>query len=255
MRKIVIISVLLAFISLSCSVSRKNRSGDSNSSVPVRNNNTLKEIVSNNLSNNDFFIQRADVMLTQENITVHFNAAVRFRQPDSLLVSVKSKTGIEAGRALITRDTIVINDRINRKVIVGDALGIRNKYGIDSYYIFALLGDLIVNEKESGTTVDCTKGLNLPRLTVNDKRIEYTIDCGRGKIIKAFFEGDIRTGNIELKYSDFINVNRVIIPQKIEISDDLNNVNIQIEIKKIVVPWEGTLKLLTGSGYKVVRIK
>lgn len=255
MRKIVQISTLIALILFSCSVSRKSRSGNNDSSVTEKSSNTLKEIVSNNLSNEDFFIQRADVKLTQENVTVHFNAAIRFRRPDSLLISVKAKTGIEAGRALITRDTLVINDRINRKVIVGDASGIRRKYGIDPYYIFAMLGDLIVNESEAAEAVDCRNGISLPRLQVNERRIEYTIDCSRGKVVKAFFEGDIRSANVELAYSDFINVSRIKIPQRIEISSDMNNVNIEIEIKKIIMPWDGPLRFITGSGYKVVRIR
>lgn len=255
MRKIILISILICSISLSCSVGKKSIRDNYTSPELTGSSNTLKEILRNNLSNNDFYIQRADVRLTQENVTVRFNAAIKFRRPDSLLVSVKAKTGMEAGRALITRDTLIINDRINKKVIVGDAKSIRKKYGIDPYYMFALLGDLIVNESEEVKDIDCKKGLTLPRLQVNDKRIEYTIDCNKGKIVKAFFEGDIRSGNISIGYSDFITVSRVRFPEKIEISDDMNNINILIEIRKIDMPWEGPMRLIPGSGYKIVRIR
>jgi hypothetical protein len=245
----------LAILSFSCSVQKRSLRSNYESSGTTGNRNTLNEVLKNNLSNNDFYIQRADVRLTQENVTVRFNAAIKFKRPDSLLVSVKAKTGMEAGRALITRDTLIINDRINKRVIVGDAKSIRKKYGIDPYYIFALLGDLIVNERETARDIDCSRGLNMPRIQTNDKRIEYTIDCSMGKVVKALFEGDVRSGNILLNYSGFTALSRIMIPGKIEISDDLNNMNILIEIRKIEMPWNGQLKLITGSGYKIFRIR
>lgn len=255
MRKVTLISVLIGIIALSCSVSKKTVSENLPSYEPAGSSYALREILRNNLSNNDFYIQRADVRLTQENMAVNFNASIKFRRPDSILVSVKAKTGMEAGRALITRDTIIINDRINKKVIVGDAKSIRKKYGIDPGYIFALLGDLIISEAESVRDINCSKGMILPTLQVNDKRIEYTIDCSKGKVVKASFEGDIRSGNIMIAYSDFITVNRIRFPEKIEVSDDMNNVTILITIRKIDMPWEGPLKFITGSGYKTVRIR
>jgi hypothetical protein len=95
----------------------------------------------------------------------------------------------------------------------------------------------------------------MPRIQTNDKRIEYTIECSMGKVVKALFEVDVRSGNILLNYSGFTALSRIRIPGKIEISDDLNNMNILIEIRKIEMPWNGQLKLITGSGYKIFRIR
>lgn len=255
MRKIILISVLMAIMSLSCSVSKRRKTEYGPSYESKTGSYALKEILKNNLSNGNFYIQRADVRLTQENVSVNFNASIKFRMPDSMLVSVKTKTGLEAGRALITGDTIIINDRINKTVIIDDAKSISRKYGIDPDYIFVLLGDLIINESETIRNIDCSKGMTLPRLQISNNKIEYTIDCSKGKIVKAFFEGDIRSGNIIINYSDFLSVGSTRFPERIEISDDLKNVSILIVIKKIDMQWEGPLKLVTGSGYKTVRIK
>ena len=76
----------------------------------------MESIIKNNLSKENFYIQKADIKVTQDNISVRFIASIKFRKPDSLLISVKSRTGIEAGRAFITKDTILINDRIKQKI-------------------------------------------------------------------------------------------------------------------------------------------
>lgn len=255
MQKVILISFLIALLSLGCSVRKRSINKSIDISEYSAGGNSLKEILENNISNNNFYIQKADVRLTQDNVTVRFNATIKFKRPDSLLISVKSKTGMEAGRALMTRDTLIINDRINKKIITGEAKSIRKKYGIEPYYFFALLGDLIVNEEDKENRIDCKRAVNLARLQVNEERIEYTIDCSKGKVVSALFEGDLKSGNIKINYSDFMRISKILIPEKIEISDDKSNINILIEVKKIEIPWEGPLKLVTGSGYKIVRIR
>jgi hypothetical protein len=255
LRKIVFISVILSVILTGCSVSKKSGSTASNSGKEAAVENSMESIINNNLSKENFYIQKADIKVTQDNISVRFIASIKFRKPDSLLISVKSRTGIEAGRAFITKDTILINDKINRKLLIGNPEIIESKYGIDPLLIFAVLGDIIIDDKEIGKALDCKKGVYSHGFEINNKTVEYIIDCGKKKAVRAYFEGDIKTSNITIDYSDITISDRLKYPKKIEIADDLKSINILLEIKKIESPWKGKIEFVRGSGYKVVKIR
>lgn len=217
--------------------------------------NNVGAVVRNNISNENFYIQRADIKVTQENITARFTAGIKFRKPDTLLVTARSRTGIEAGRAFITKDTILLRDRINKKLFIGNPEMIEAKYGVNPSLIFAVLGDVIVEESEMKRSLDCVKGIFRKELRFRNKSVEYTIDCARKKAVQTYFEGDIKTGNITINFSNIMSLNGVQFPQRIEIIDDLKSINIIIEIKKIESPWEGKIEFIPGSDYKVVKIR
>lgn len=255
MQKIVLISVLVAGIISGCAGTRKYKTSKGVITDAAVYGNTLRSVTVNNLSAQNFYIQRADIKVTQENITVRMTATVKFRRPDTLLVTVKSRTGIEAARAFITRDTILVNDRINKKLYIGKPELIGSKYGIEPVLIYAILGDVIVDEGDEARLMECKKGINSMGLEVNKRRIVYTMDCNSRKAIETYFEGDIKSGNITLKFSDIMQAGKVKYPQNIEINDDLKSVSINVGIKKIELPWEGEIAFIPGSGYKVVKIR
>lgn len=255
MRKIIFISVVLALILSGCSASRKSGRTTSNSTRETAVENSMESIINNNLSKENFYIQKADIKVTQDNVSVRFTASIKFRKPDTLLIVVRSRAGIDAGRAFITKDTILINDRINKKLLVGDPEIIESKYGIDPLFIFTVLGDVILDEKEINKSLECKKGIYSSEFEMSNKTVEYTIDCSKKKAVRAYFEGDIRTGNITIDYSDIAISAGLKYPQKIEIADDLKSLNILLEIKKIESPWNGKIEFVRGSGYKVVKIR
>lgn len=254
MREIVYILFCILSLSIGCSVAKKASAPGVVKESGIKPARSLQSVINNNISNYDFYIQRADIVLQQEDFTVRLNAAVKFRKPDSLVISVKTKAGIEAGRALVTKDTLIINDRINRSIIIADAKAVRSKYGIHPVYIFAVLGDLIIDEKERVTNNICSKGGSLQKFLTFDRRIEYTVDCNKSKAVGAFFEGDIRSRNLEFTYSDFFSAGNIRIPGKIQVADDFETIKILVEIRKIIVDWPGPVNFSTGSNYKVIKI-
>jgi len=255
LRKIVFILIVLSVVLSGCSVIRKSGRAACKEVKEVIDENSFLAVVKNNISNESFFIQKADVKITQEDISVRFIAGIKFRKPDSLLITLRSRTGIEAGRAFMTKDTILLNDRINKKLLIGNPEIIESKYGINPLFIFAVLGDIIIDQKELRGSVDCRKGILKKEFEINEKSVEYTIDCSKKKAVRAYFEGDIKTGNITIDYSNIIISNEIKYPQKIEIEDDLKSLNIVLEIKKIESPWDGKIEFVRGSGYKVVKIR
>jgi hypothetical protein len=213
------------------------------------------DIRNNNLSENDFFIRKAEISVTERNITSRFNASIRFRRPDSMLVSIRSMVGIEAGRMLLTRDTLLINDRVNKKLIRGSTESLEAKYGIDPSLILALLGDFIISKEDDKRKMNCINGIYRDNFEVNGKSIEYTVDCRRGKITGAYFEGTLTTGNISLTYGRFKKIGGILIPGEITMKDDLSELGINIKIDNAETGWKGSIGFIPGSGYDIVNLR
>ncbi len=255
MQKIRILAAIGILIVSGCTATRKasdrpiGRVGETSAGFSV------SEVLSNNISNENFYIAKADIRVEQENVAIRLGASFRFRKPDSLLVIVRSRTGIEAGRGLITKDTILINDRINRNLMIGSAKSLGSKYGIDAGLIYALLGDVIIEERDTRRKINCKDGGTSEVFIYDGRRIEYTFDCKGAKVVRTYFEGDVRSGNITIEYSDFTESGKIRFPQRIEMYDDLKSLKVVIEMKKIERPWSGSLRFIPGSGYRVVKIR
>ena len=255
MRKVVYIVILLFLILAACSVSRKADKYGNKSVISDIVENSVASVVHNNLSRSNFYIQKADINVIQNNASARFTASIKYRKPDTMLVTIRSKTGIEAGRALITKDTILINDRINRKILVGSPSVLGEKYGIEPELLFVVIGDIIVEEKDKGKLMNCVKGFYNDRVEINGKSLSYLIDCDRKKVSKAIFEGDFKSGDINMSFDDFRRFRGLIYPGKIELNDELNSVKISVEIRKIESPWYGRITFVSGSGFKVIKIR
>ncbi len=255
MQKIAYIILYISVIFSGCSSTRKaggTGSGAGNTTIADK---SLESVFRNNLSNSDFNIQKAEITVIQDNISVRVIADIKFRRPDSMMITIRSRTGIEAGRAFISKDTLIIKDRFNKKLLVGKPEALAKKYGVDPSFLFTVLGDIVVAEKDRTVLLECTKGEFRKEYDIHGKRVEYVIDCQRKKLKQTYFEGDINSGNITIDLSDIKNEGRIVYPGQIEINDDLKSVGIVMEIKKIESPWKGRIGSISGQGYKVIRIR
>ena len=105
-----------------------------------------------------FIFKRQILTVIQDNISVRLIADIKFRKPDSMLITVRSRTGIEAGRAFISKDTLIVKDRLNKKLLVGKPEALGTKYGVDPSFLFTVLGDIVVEEKTGHVLMDVYKG-------------------------------------------------------------------------------------------------
>lgn len=255
MRKITAILLILIAITEGCSVFRKAGKEAKSTGTRTATTNVLEGILENNITNGSFYIPRASVTVTQNNISTKFTANLKFRKPDTLLLSLRSKLGIEAGRAFVTNDTILINDRVGKNVLAGNPRNIKSKYGIEPVLLYVVLGDMILDKGDRERKIECSGGISRNIFEVGNKRIEYTLDCVKKKITRAYIEGDITSGNITLDFGDFLSHNNLIIPRNVEINDDLSSLKIEVRIEKIESNWNGKIEFIPGAGYEVIRLK
>jgi len=256
LQKIVYILLAVAVIITGCSTARKTgKTSGTTARESAITAYSIESVILNNLTNNNFYIQKADINIIQENISVRLVADIKFKKPDTMLITVRSRTGIEAGRAFITKDTLIVRDRINKKLLIGDPEALGTKYGVDPSFLPVIFGDIVVEEKDRTVYMECVRGDFNREFKVHGKSVEYIIDCQGKKLNQAYFEGDIKSGNITIGMNDIKKSGGVIYPGTIVINDDLKSMSVVIEIRKIESPWNGKIGTVSGQGYKVVKIR
>jgi len=254
LQKIVTIFLVLFYLT-GCSVSK-----------PLIQNNTIKksingsnvelnELVGQNITANSFLIQKAEVDVSEQGEKQRFIASVKFNKPDSFLISVRSTTGIEAVRIFTTKDTILINDRINRTFFYGNRKAAEKKYGVSSVLFPVLLGDVVVSDKSETTFYKCENDLITLSSFVEGIRLDYLISCENLRTAEISLTREISSKPVVLKFNDFGKVSDFIFAERVGITD-FNNIDfINVRFSKIEVPWDGNMVFVPGSNYERIEIK
>jgi hypothetical protein len=251
LRKIVLIYLIAIFI-LGCSVFRTKSTSEKETDNVKNGNILLEEVIKQNITERGFFIQKADVEFTAEGEYQKFIVNMRFVYPDQYLISLRSKSGIEAARIFITKDTVLINDRINKILYFGKPGDLEKRFGISYTILPLLMGDFIGSKVGEANSQLCKEGLTEGNCVVSGMKIKYLIDCNKKKLLKAQVEDNLRRNFIFIDYSSYFNTENRLIPSKINLEYNQNKIAIKIE--KIESPWVGTIEFIPGNRYDLIEL-
>jgi len=248
-----IIFALIVFSLAACSVIKKKGSMIEQPSDEIAYNITNAKVY--NLTSYDFNIRRAVIELNNENGKQKLIANLKYRKPGNYLISMRNRTGIEAARIFISRDTILINDRINRKLFYGSAEFIKNKYGLSINAIPLLLGDYILDSASFSNEDKCINGKRSFTKLLEDRSISGKIDCSNFKILSAIFKDSKGRNEIIMDYSDFSKDNGIIFPRSINLSDGDGKLSLSIDLSDVELGVNDIINFIPGNGYEKVLLK
>ena len=253
MRKIAFILTILIFSS-GCAVSRKQERIKNSTSTSSQLSNLYESIVNQNLTRRSFYIEKAEFRIRSSQGEKSGVGTVKFQRPDRFLISIKSNVGIEVARIFLSGDSIMINDRFNKRLYYGSTSFLKNKYGFTTALLPILLGDYVNDNKLDSTGIKCTDGkLNVTGI-VNNVKVKYTIDCELGKSILTVHEDMNDDNSLEIKYSEFFRANSINSPGKVDIIEGQSNTTIEIKIQNIISPWEGVIDFIPGKEYEKIHL-
>lgn len=250
MQKQALIFLILLIFS-GCSVFRKAPADNGIRNIGGNYNVSLEATEAKNISNSGFFITKAAVEISGSEINEKMLCTVKYTNPGKYLISVRSRTGIEAARLFISEDTVLVNDRINRSLYYGSNEKLAEKYGFSYLFIPLIFGDYL-SDRMDENTVDCKDGLLGKRSILQGSVIDYTIDCETEKAVGAL------TGeNKELifRFAKFKKVGNITIPEEIEIEDILRGTKIFVIVERIEYPWDGIIEFTPGANYEKIHLK
>jgi hypothetical protein len=251
LQKITIILCMVVYISGGCSVFNQSKKTDTGLYEKDGIKNILEDVEFNNITTNSFFIQKAEVIISEGEEKHTIITSVKYNKPDKYLFSIKAITGIEIARIYMSKDTILINDRINRMLLFGDPEDAEKKFGISILFLKMIFGDLFIDNIESDNGINCKNGKADINTIYKGKKIFIVIDCKRNKTIYASIVGNSQSDKIEMWYKGFVHAGNKYITERIDIEDAKGERKIRIMIKRIEIPWSGNLEFIPGKEYEV----
>jgi len=243
--------LIVIFLTAGCSALRSGYVPEQKIERETEPVNLLKTVKDQNVTLHNFFIQKAQIEISSNAISENFLASVKFVYPDTFLISVRSKAGIEAARIFYTRDTILINDRINRQFLYGKPRLAGRKYRIAPETLQLVMGDLI-SENNEILLSECVNGLATLNVSIHGSKIKYIVDCEKGKVASAIQEGSLGSVLTVLSFDRFIRDSEIYYPSRIIISNDEVKVNIRIE--KLEYPYSGNIEFIPGKNYELIEL-
>jgi len=252
LRKIAII-LITGILLTGCSLLRKTKS-EKQSVFNQTSGNILELVNKQNITNGSFFIQKAEIELITKDEKTKFIASIRFEYPDKYLISLKSRTGIEGARIYVSKDTILVNDRLNKKMYFVKAYYFSRKYGFDQSLIPLVFGDIMLEKKCESQLTGCIEEKANVGCYFKGLSLKYIIDCNKGKVLMVNNLNSYNQSDMAIIFSKYLKLNDILIPGNIEFSDSQYNVSVRIRILKVDYPWDGRVKFIPGKGYELIEL-
>ena len=251
MQKVISIAIIGILFS-GCSVFRGERK-----STPAREYTgelSVTDVIESNLTNFDFIIQKAEIQYIDEGTEVNLIASLKHKADNKYLVSLRTKSGIEISRIFISEDTLLINDRINKKLFYGSPGYLEEKYGISFLALPLMFGDIIISNPVQETVI-CKDGKGEIKTKINTRNVSYLLNCTYRKVTNIKIENENKENHIEISLAEFQNMGANIYPGVIELTENVENSKVRIEIRKIEFNSVDNMNFLPGANYEKVLIK
>lgn len=253
MRKITLISAIV-ILSFGCAVKKNHTIPTNTASTASAIENLNESIVNQNITSRGFYIERAEFKIKSSAGEKSGLGTVKFVMPDKFLISIKSNAGIEVARIFLSGDSVLVNDRFNKRLYYGSTSYLKSKFGVTTAMLPVFLGDYVNDQKFDSTRIKCTDGkLNVLGIISNVK-VKYLIDCELRKCILTVPEDMEDENSLVIKYSEFIKGTSINSPGKIEILETKSSTTIEIRIQEIISPWNGVIDFIPGKQYKKIHL-
>jgi len=220
-----------------------------------KNSTNESEIRNQNITNFSFIFSKIEINVVGNGEKKKLMGSLKYLYPGRFQLSIRNTAGIEGARIYIDSDTILANDRINRKTYYGSSKEMYEKYGISSYFIPVLLGDFIVYEDRSVSELNCMNGSTEIKINTGIGQIKYITDCSRDKIVSVLISENEEKPKIKAEFSNFRKLNDHVYPSSIEIEDVNNSDKVKIEIKRAEIYRGRELRFIPGNNYELILLQ
>lgn len=214
----------------------------------------IENVYRNNISEESFQIEKGSLAVNINNTSNKYLFSVRFNKPDIYLISIRNSTGMEGARIFITKDTVLINDRIGKRILYGKPKELEKYSGFPYYMINAIFGDLVLKEVRSkGDALSFFNSVIITQAYYG-KAWKSILDPGKGKVISTSVINSNGQDELTFIYSKFSRAEKHM-PLLIEMIDKKNNVNAKIRVEKFRTGSDQEILFVPGKGYSKEEIR
>ena len=206
-----------------------------------------------NIASVPFTISKMRVFYNEGNRTKRLTANMKYHPDEGYLISARSVAGIEVARILFADDTLRVLDRINRIYYKSTTKNIVDRFGIRPEEICIMVG-YISGEIGNGKIGEkCIDTIAFDK-NVHSGRGQYLLACEGLEVILYRYSDSSDTGELIMDYSRYRSVDRYRYPETIVLTNRLRNINIRIEIDRMDLLDEYSVKFNINDTYERKRL-
>jgi len=250
LQKTALILFLMPFIT-GCAILKKENTVRTDER---KNGVSYQQISALNLTNKDFNIIKAEIDIIKGSKREKMLGNIKYKEPETYLISIRNRSGIEGARILIKSDSIMVNDRINKKLYYGSTDYLNKKYGITTGILPVIIGDFIIG-KDDNKIITCTKNETYINTEIGSKKIHFKIDCGKKKVTGVNIEDEITEKVLEIEFKKFEKNAYWSIARNITIKSNEEDERIEINIERLEFVMENEITFIPGKKYEKILLK
>jgi hypothetical protein len=211
-------------------------------------------LIKNNINGTDYNVIKGSVSVRGSNKAGKYIFSLRHKAPDSYLLSIKNSLGIEGGRIFITKDTLLINDRINRKILYGKPGTIEKLTGIPVFFKELIFGDVLLISELKEEQIEIINNKAIVNQIIGGFVGRSEINSKLNKITNAKWARGNGINEIQVSYSNFDKGGKHL-PRKINIISGNGSSDLIIRVDKIDFGLIDSIKFIPGENYTFEEIK
>ena len=215
----------------------------------------IKTTISKNISGSGFYLKKAIVNYSDSISSYEFLLSVKYNKSGTYLAVGRSMTGIEVFRLYINRDSFLINDRFNKRLIKGSEEYLKDKFGFDFKTLIFVFGDLYTSENLSLGNNGCAAGEMGYTDSYYGGTLNVKIDCNRYKTSMIELAGSNGLLSSDIELNNFLENRDLSYPQEILISSKKKSFRLEMKIVNIECPWSGVIDFIPGNNYEIQILK
>lgn len=253
--KTLILSTFLVAFFLSNGCIAKKGLIDSSKSSDVTDKAFLESVEAKNISNNSFYIRKALVTYKDSVNKQSFSVSIKHNENDQYLAIVRSIAGIEIYRLFLSEDTLLINDRLNRRLLIGSESHLTRKIGLSFDSLVLLFGDFFMTQGMESDESGCVSGVRKFKDYAGLIPLDVEVSCSLKKVTYAQFALNKSNFSGEIKFNEFKQVKSLTYPRSVYFYSDNSGMEIEFQILGIESPWNETLEFIPGNNYVLQVLK
>jgi len=161
-----------------------------------------------------YFHSRSKVKYHDDNNNLSFTANIRIKKDSIIWISLSPMLGIEAARGIITRDSMVLVDRLNKEYAIYDYVSLSEKFNFDLNYELIqsiLMGNMPLKRRDSGRFYK-EKEYLLVKQDEGEVAIDNYISPATMRVEKITMVDKPTSNSLTLGFNDFKKVESIIFP-------------------------------------------
>lgn len=257
-KRLVYLSLLVLISLFACKSRQKTVTTDLGRIKHISDKNLIDSLEKNEFQFNVLSAKAAVKYIDDKETT--FKAHIRVKKDSAIWVSITPLLGIEMARVLITKDSVMFLNRIDKQYFVGTFDYINDKFGTDLDYQMleaVIVGNSIEFEKEEKDIIANVDKKKHAYYISTEKKRKVKKDLKKDKnklkeltqaiwlspetfkIIELVLSTPKSDHSLVSKYSDFMELENNSFPQKIELKlISEKTVNILIDYSKVSIEKE-----------------